>query len=95
LRRYDPEALVEPVRIVRNFHKQNDFADADATPYAFVECIQTIFPVNGVATPASPGQIIEYQVPDMYGRPWDHLWETWFEQDMERPETAEDIFSFE
>jgi hypothetical protein len=31
----------------------------------------------------------------MYDRPWDHLWEIWFEQDMERPETAEDIFSFE
>jgi len=92
---YDPEALLEPVRIVRNFHKQNDFVDPDATPYAFVECNQSIFPRNGVGTPVNPGQIIEYEVPDMYDRPWDHLWKTWFEQDMQRPETAGDIFSFE
>ena len=92
---YDPEALVEPVRIIRNYIKQNDFDDSDATPYAFVECIQTIFPVDGVATPVNPGDVIEYEIPDMYGRPWDYLWENYFEQDMERPEAEEDIFSFE
>jgi hypothetical protein len=91
---YDPEALVEPVRIIRNYLKQNDFDDSDATPYAFVECIQTIFPIDGIATPVNPGDVIEYEIPDMYGRPWDYLWENFFEQDMERPETGEDIFSF-
>jgi len=30
----------------------------------------------------------------MYGRPWNELWETYFEQGMERPE-EEDFFSFE
>jgi len=92
---YDPEALVEPVRIVRNYEKQNEFDDADATPYTFIECIQTIFPIDGVATPVNPGDVIEYEIPDMYGRPWDHLWKTYFEQDMHRPEESEDIFSFE
>jgi hypothetical protein len=92
---YDPEALVEPVRIIRNYIKQNDFDDSDATPYAFVECIQTIFPVDGIATPVNPGDVINYEIPDMYGRPWDTLWENFFEQDMERPEAGEDIFSFE
>ena len=90
---YDPEALVEPVRIVRNYIKQNEFDDSDATPYTFVECIQTIFPVDGVGTPVNPGDVIEYEIPDMYGRPWNHLWENYFEQNMQRPE-EEDIFSF-
>jgi len=90
---YDPEALVEPVRIVRNYVKQNEFDDPDATPYVFVECIQTIFPIDGVATPVNPGDIIEYRIPDMYGRPWNDLWEEYFEQDMDKPE-EEDIFSF-
>ena len=39
---YDDEALVEPIRIVRNLHKINDFTDADETPYPFIECVQTI-----------------------------------------------------
>lgn len=92
---YDPEALVEPVRIVRNYVKQNEFDDPDAPPYVFIECLQSIFPVDGIATPVSPGDIIEYEVPDMYGRPWGHIWEKYFEQDMEKPEQGEDIFSFE
>ena len=91
---YDPEALIEPIRIIRNYTKQNEFDDADATPYVFVECIQSIFPVDGVATPVNPGEVIEYEIPDMYGRPWNYLWQKYFEQDMSKPE-EEDIFSFE
>ena len=90
---YDPEVWVEPVRIVRNLQKQNDFDDPQAPPYVFIECIQSIFPIDGRATPVSHGQVIEYEIPDMYGRPWAHYWEEYFEQDMDRPE-EEDIFSF-
>ena len=50
---YDPEALVEPVRIVRNFVKTSGFEEGD--PYVFIECVQTIFPVNGPATPGLAG----------------------------------------
>jgi len=89
---YDPEALVEPVRIVRNFVKQGTFRDA--RPYVFIECVQTIFPIDGIATPVAPGNVIEFEVPDMYDRPWGHLWEEYFEQDMSPPE-EEDIFSFD
>ncbi len=88
---YDPEALAEPVRIVRNFMKTSDFDEGD--PYVFVECLQTIYPIDGIATPVSPGTVIDYEILDMYGRPWAYLWEKYFEQDMEKPE-AEDIFSF-
>jgi hypothetical protein len=30
----------------------------------------------------SPGETIEYEVPDMYGRPWDAIWRKYFEQGM-------------
>jgi hypothetical protein len=91
---YDPEALVEPVRIITNMAKQGDYNDADQPPYVFIECVQTIFPVDGRATPVTPGQVIEYKVPDMYDRPWARIWEEYFEQNMTRPE-EEDIFSFD
>jgi hypothetical protein len=89
---YDPEALVQPIRIVRNLMKQGSFRDQP--PYVFVECTQTIFPIEGRATPVSPGDVIEYEVPNMYDRPWAHIWEEYFEQNMQRPE-EEDIFNFQ
>ena len=92
---YDEEALAEPVRIVRNLHKINEFSDADQTPYTFIECVQTIFSVDGVNSPLTPGAVVEYEMPDMYGRPWATLWERYFEQGMSKPDTTEDIFSFE
>ena len=64
-------------------------------PYQFIECVQSIFNIDGVATPVSHGEVIEYEVPDMYGRPWAGNWEKYHEQEMERPEDGEDIFSFE
>ena len=89
---YDPLALVEPVRIVQNMNKQDEFSEG--TPYVFIECVQTIFPVDGTATPVAPGQSIDYQIPDMYDRPWATIWEDYWEQDMEKPE-EEDVFSFD
>ncbi len=90
---YDPEALVEPVRIIRNYVKEADFTEAE--PYVFVECIQSIFPIDGYATPVSPGDVIDYEVPDMYGRPWAHIWEEYFEDGMTGAGEDEDIFSFD
>jgi len=89
---YDLEALVEPVRIVRNYVKTSDYNKGN--PYVFIECVQTIFPIEGTATPVSPGTVIQYEVPDMYGRPWAQMWEKYNEQGMQR-EDEEDIFSFE
>jgi hypothetical protein len=89
---YDPEALVEPIRIVRNLTKVSDFDQGEPLP--FIECIQTLFPINGRAVPVTPGTDIEFTVPDMYGRPWARIWERYFEQDMQKPE-QDDIFSFE
>jgi hypothetical protein len=90
---YDPEALVEPIRIIERMDKRADFADADVSPIVFTECIQTIYPVNGAATPLTPGRVIEFEVPDMYGRPWAHMWEKYWESGMKRP-AEEDLFDF-
>jgi hypothetical protein len=88
---YDPEALVEPIRIVRNYARLGEFEQGD--PYVYIRCNPTIYPVKGKSTPVSPGTVIEYEVPDMYGRPWAQMWEKYFEAGMERPK-EEDIFSF-
>jgi hypothetical protein len=73
--------------------KQGSFRDQ--TPYVFIDCVQTIFPVNGIATPQSPGDVIEnFKVPDMYGRPWADIWEEYHEEGMTKPE-EEDLFTFE
>ncbi|MET0292316.1 MAG: hypothetical protein ABW136_08110 [Steroidobacteraceae bacterium] len=90
---YDPEAFVDPVRIVQRMDKRADFADAEVNPIVFTECIQTIFPVNGSATPLTPGRVIEFEVPDMYGRPWAQMWEKYWERDMTKP-VEEDPFDF-
>jgi hypothetical protein len=89
---YDPEALVEPVRMVRNLDRISDLGEGD--PYQFIECVPSMFPVNGRATPVSPGTAIEYKVPDMYGRPWAAIYEEYHEQGMKRPEGG-DIFKFD
>ena len=90
---YDPEALVEPIRIVERMDKRADFADAAVNPIPFVACIPTIYPLEGTATPVVPGHVIEYEVPDMYGRPWAHIWEEYWEQGMTRPD-EDDLFDF-
>jgi hypothetical protein len=89
---YDPEALVEPVRIIRNIVRTSGFEQGDPQP--FIECVQTIFPIKGTATPVPPGTPLEFEVPDMYGRPWAQIWEKYWENEMERPK-EKDVFSFE
>jgi len=88
---YDPEAFVEPIRIIRNYVRLSGFEEGDPPP--FIECIATIYPVKGHSTPVTPGTVIEYEVPDMFGRPWAQLWEKYFEDGMKRPEEG-DIFDF-
>jgi len=38
--------------------------------------------------------VIEYEVPDMFGRPWAQMWEKYFEQGMKRPDDSENLFNF-
>jgi hypothetical protein len=90
---YDPEALVEPIRIVRTMPRVADLDEGN--PYTFIECVPNIYPVKGRGTPVTPGQTIEYEVPDIYGRPWAKNWETYLEQGMKRPEADESMFKFD
>jgi hypothetical protein len=89
---YDPDALVEPIRIVRNLDKQGDLTSGE--PYTYIECVQTIFPIKGKATPMAPGGSYEADVLDMFGRPWAQLWQKYQEQEMQRP-ADEDLFNFD
>ena len=89
---YDEEGLAQPVRNVRFLARQGDFNDVP--PNNLTHCNQTLFLVNGRATPLAPGAEIEYRVEDLYGRPWAAVWEQYFETGMQRPK-GEDIFNFE
>jgi len=88
---YDPEALAEPIRIVQNYRRLGGFEQG--APIEYIKCIPTIYPIKGRATAVHPGQVIEYEVPDIYGRPWAKMWEKYFEDGLQRPK-EEDIFDF-
>ena len=61
---YDPVALVQPIRIVRDLVKDGSFKTGD--PFVFNECLQTIYPVDGRGATVPPGQVIDFTVPDWY-----------------------------
>jgi hypothetical protein len=88
---YDPEALVEPVRIVHGWTKVGKLNEGD--PYLYIECVQYNYPIDGKATPIPPGTTIQYTVPDVYDRPWAKTWERYFEQGMEHAE-PKPLFGF-
>ena len=87
---YDPEALVEPIRMTRTLMRISGFEEGD--PYNFIECVQTIYPVDGFAKPVVTGTVFPYKVPNVYGRPWAEIWEEYHEKGMKRPE--KEIFKF-
>jgi hypothetical protein len=90
---YDPEALVDPIRIILRLMKVAEIGDSSVNPIVFAQCVQTIYPVEGSATPEAPGRVINFEVPDMYGRPWAQIWEKYWEPGMTRPAGAE-LFDF-
>jgi len=83
---YDPEALVEPIRMTRTLERISGFDQGD--PFTFIECLQTIYPINGKATPVVAGKEIQIKVPDWYGRPWAQNWEE-LEKGMKKPKEKE------
>jgi hypothetical protein len=87
---YDPEAFVEPLRIVQNLDKLADLNEGE--PFPIMECIPQSFPVNGQTTPMVPGQTFEYTLPDIFDRPWAKIWERYHEQGMERPKEKPNRF---
>jgi hypothetical protein len=88
---YDPDAFVQPLRLVQVHIRTGNITEVD--PFIYARCMQTIFPVDGRPQPRSPGSSIEYTVPDFYGRPWAEIWEKHFEKGMKRPE-QDSMFEF-
>ncbi len=88
---YDADALVEPIRMIRNYKRLGGFEQGD--PYTYIRCIPSFLPIKGKATHVSPGDTVEYEVPDMFGRPWAQMWEKYSEDGMEKPK-EDDIFTF-
>jgi hypothetical protein len=84
---YDPEAFVEPVRMTRTLERESGFEEGP--PFDFIECVQTIYPIDGRATPVVAGRTIPFKVPEMYSRPWAKIWEENFEKGMKRPAEKE------
>jgi len=89
---YDPEALAEPVRLVRDLNKVGMLNEG--APYVFIECLQTIYPIEGRAEPLPPNTTFEYTTPDWFGRPWAQNWERYFEEDMSGSTTQTQLFGF-
>jgi hypothetical protein len=89
---YDPEALVEPIRMTRTLMKASGFEEGD--PFNFIECVPTIFPIDGKARPVVAGTVFPYKVPDVYGRPWAQIWEEYYEKGMSRPDTSKQLEEF-
>ena len=90
---YDPEALVDPVRIVHRWEQAGPLNEGD--PYPYLECVQNHFPIDGRATPVAPGTTFTYTLPDLYGRPWAQVWERYHEAGMTRPARSTALFGFE
>jgi len=86
---YDSEALAQPVRILWHRNYQQGWGTADRL--GFAECTRPLYPIDGYATQVAPGQVIEYKVPDMLGRPWAKVWAEYFEKDMQRPTEELDL----
>ena len=68
---------------------------ASVTVDAFFSLSPMVFSSTATdpATPLTPGRVIEFEVPDMYGRPWAQTWEKYWEEGMKRP-AEEDLFDF-
>jgi len=89
---YDEEAFADPLRIVQYMDKTRDLNEGD--PMVYMECVATNYPIEGLATPTTPGSRLEYIMPNIPGRPWADIWERYHEEGIEQPE-EEDFFSFE
>jgi hypothetical protein len=82
---YDPEALVQPVRIVDRFLRQATPDDPNRR-YTYIECLSNIKNVNGRPVQLTPD---DPRFVDYYGRPWAKDWEKYFEKGWDKPdETA-------
>ena len=79
---YDPESLVQPVRLRDRFLRRAEAGDPNAR-FTFIECLSNIRNVKGRPVQMTKG---DPNFIDYYGRPWAQNWEQWFEQGWEKPD---------
>ena len=79
---YDPEALVQPVRLTERYLRIAQ-ADDPKARYTFIECLSNIKNVNGRPKQLTKG---DPDYVDYYGRPWAQNWETWLEKGWDKPD---------
>ena len=79
---YDPESLVQPVRVRDRFLRRAAAGDPNAR-FTFIECLSNIKNVNGRPVQLTKG---DPNFIDYYGRPWAQNWEKWFEQGWDKPD---------
>lgn len=79
---YDPESLVQPVRLRDRFLRRAEAGDANAR-FTFIECLSNIRNVKGRPLQITKG---DPSFIDYYGRPWAQNWERWFEKGWEKPD---------
>jgi hypothetical protein len=79
---YDPEALVQPVKLTERYVRVAQANDPKAR-FTFIECLSNIHNVQG-----RPQQLTKDNpmFVDYYGRPWAQNWEQWFEKGWDKPE---------
>ena len=79
---YDPEALVQPVKLTERYVRVALANDPKAR-FTFIECLSNIHNVNG-----KPQQLTKDSpmFVDYYGRPWAQNWEQWFEKGWDKPQ---------
>ncbi len=93
---YDADALVEPIRIVRNFLKINDFTDDERRRrIRSSNACRRSSPSTARTSRSRRAPSSSTRCPDMYGRPWAKIWEENFEQGMSKPDVNEDLFNFD
>ena len=79
---YDPQALVQPVRLVERYLRVAKGEDPVAR-FTFIECLSNIKNVQGrpkQLTKTDPDYV------DYYGRPWAQNWEQWLEKGWDKPD---------
>ncbi len=88
--------LAEPIRIVRNLHKTADYTDDKETAARpFIECVQTIYNINGINSPLTPGRQGRGRTcPTCTAGPGTRSGTENFEKDMKRPDHSEELFNF-
>jgi hypothetical protein len=81
---YDPEALVQPVKLTERYQRIAQANDPKAR-FTFIECLSNIHNVDGRPAQLTKGSPMFV---DYYGRPWAQNWEQNLEKGWDRPQES-------